>query len=212
MRHSLASSTLLELFTMTQKVSFMNRGPLVGGWGALLHCPHCVCALFIPGFLEKNRDFLSSDLIQLVQKSTSKLLKEAFHDALSSFTPKTIINPRIITKAASVRVSGLFVPTKAIYDYSCTIQLAHNIEIFCTSDSKMWMQRSAYQLWLASFASLWIHWWRRWPRASPSSYAASNPMTSRSPWWWRKLHLLRHKECIYASVRKLNEEVLVEHR
>uniref|UniRef100_H3D8C8 Myosin VIIBa n=1 Tax=Tetraodon nigroviridis TaxID=99883 RepID=H3D8C8_TETNG len=35
------------------------------------------------GFLEKNRDSLSSDLIQLVQKSTSKLLKQAFCDALS---------------------------------------------------------------------------------------------------------------------------------
>eukprot|EP00066_Takifugu_rubripes_P023632 XP_011612898.1 PREDICTED: unconventional myosin-VIIa-like [Takifugu rubripes] len=42
------------------------------------------------GFLEKNRDSLSSDLIQLVHKSTSKILKQAFHDALSSFATKTI--------------------------------------------------------------------------------------------------------------------------
>ncbi|XP_029684521.1 unconventional myosin-VIIb [Takifugu rubripes] len=55
------------------------------------------------GFLEKNRDSLSSDLIQLVHKSTSKILKQAFHDALSSFATKTIVNPRISTKAASVR-------------------------------------------------------------------------------------------------------------
>ncbi|XP_056894405.1 unconventional myosin-VIIb [Takifugu flavidus] len=55
------------------------------------------------GFLEKNRDSLSSDLIQLVHKSTSKILKQAFRDALSSFATKTIVNPRISTKAASVR-------------------------------------------------------------------------------------------------------------
>lgn len=89
-------------------------GGWVGGSSPLFSL--CMCALFISGFLEKNRDSLSSDLIQLVQKSTSRLLKEAFRDALSSFTPKTIINPRIITKAASVRVSALFVTTKAIYD------------------------------------------------------------------------------------------------
>uniref|UniRef100_A0A665U2E8 Si:ch73-194h10.2 n=1 Tax=Echeneis naucrates TaxID=173247 RepID=A0A665U2E8_ECHNA len=34
------------------------------------------------GFLEKNRDTLSSDLIQLVETSTSKLLKEVFHKEL----------------------------------------------------------------------------------------------------------------------------------
>lgn len=87
-----------------------------GVGGGLLHCSYCLCGLFISGFLEKNRDSLSSDLIQLVHKSTSKLLKQAFHDALSSFATKTIVNPRIITKAASVRVSGLSDSTKAPYE------------------------------------------------------------------------------------------------
>lgn len=75
-----------------------------------------MCGLFISGFLEKNRDSLSSDLIQLVHKSTSKLLKQAFRDALSSFATKTVVNPRIITKSASVRVSGLSDTTKALYE------------------------------------------------------------------------------------------------
>lgn len=84
-------------------------------WVSPLLRSYCItCGLFILGFLEKNRDSLSSDLIQLVQKSTSKLLKQAFHDALSSLTTKSILNPRIITKAASVRVSGLFDTTKAV--------------------------------------------------------------------------------------------------
>ncbi|XP_032429118.1 unconventional myosin-VIIb [Xiphophorus hellerii] len=51
------------------------------------------------GFLEKNRDTLSSDLIQLVDTSTNKLLKQAFKAELTSnsnvvksVNPKLIIN------------------------------------------------------------------------------------------------------------------------
>lgn len=84
-----------------------------GGWGVFCIAP-IVYVWSVLGFLEKNRDSLSSDLIQLVHKSTSKLLKQAFHDALASFATKTIVNPRIVTKAASVRVSGLFDATKAL--------------------------------------------------------------------------------------------------
>uniref|UniRef100_A0A674A1B6 Myosin VIIB n=1 Tax=Salmo trutta TaxID=8032 RepID=A0A674A1B6_SALTR len=36
------------------------------------------------GFLEKNRDALSADLIQLVEKSSNKMLKQAFQNELSS--------------------------------------------------------------------------------------------------------------------------------
>uniref|UniRef100_A0A8C7GIQ5 Unconventional myosin-VIIa-like n=1 Tax=Oncorhynchus kisutch TaxID=8019 RepID=A0A8C7GIQ5_ONCKI len=36
------------------------------------------------GFLEKNRDALSTDLIQLVEKSSNKMLKQAFQNELSS--------------------------------------------------------------------------------------------------------------------------------
>lgn len=76
------------------------------------YCVRVVC--FVLGFLEKNRDSLSSDLIQLVHKSTGQLLKQAFHDALSSLGTKSILNPRIITKPASVRVGGLFHTAKAV--------------------------------------------------------------------------------------------------
>ncbi|XP_076009589.1 unconventional myosin-VIIa isoform X1 [Genypterus blacodes] len=48
------------------------------------------------GFLEKNRDALSTDLIQLVQTSTNKLLKLAFHNELTSSTAKISVNPKMI--------------------------------------------------------------------------------------------------------------------
>lgn len=114
MRQSLESGTLLELFTMTQKVSFFfNSKPSRGvSPPCFSYCVRVVCSVL--GFLEKNRDSLSSDLIQLVHKSTGQLLKQAFHDALSSLGTKSILNPRIITKPASVRVGGLFHTVKAV--------------------------------------------------------------------------------------------------
>ncbi|KAF7663122.1 hypothetical protein LDENG_00218190 [Lucifuga dentata] len=48
------------------------------------------------GFLEKNRDALSTDLIQLVETSTNKLLKQIFHNELSSSATKTSVNPKMI--------------------------------------------------------------------------------------------------------------------
>ncbi|XP_068599325.1 unconventional myosin-VIIb [Brachionichthys hirsutus] len=53
------------------------------------------------GFLEKNRDALSSDLIQLVEISTNKILKQTFHKELSSSTLKSRGNPRMIINKAS---------------------------------------------------------------------------------------------------------------
>ncbi|XP_026199603.1 unconventional myosin-VIIb [Anabas testudineus] len=47
------------------------------------------------GFLEKNRDTLSSDLVQLVETSTNKLLKQAFQNDLSSSTSKGGTNPKM---------------------------------------------------------------------------------------------------------------------
>uniref|UniRef100_A0A3B5BAA6 Unconventional myosin-VIIa-like n=1 Tax=Stegastes partitus TaxID=144197 RepID=A0A3B5BAA6_9TELE len=49
-------------------------------------------------FLEKNRDTLSLDLIQLVETSTNKLLKQAFQNELStsSNTIKSTVNPKMI--------------------------------------------------------------------------------------------------------------------
>ncbi|XP_078115998.1 unconventional myosin-VIIb [Sander vitreus] len=53
------------------------------------------------GFLEKNRDALSSDLIQLVETSTNKLLKQAFQDVLSTSTIKSSANPRMSITSAN---------------------------------------------------------------------------------------------------------------
>ncbi|XP_039985647.1 unconventional myosin-VIIa isoform X1 [Xiphias gladius] len=47
------------------------------------------------GFLEKNRDALSSDLIQLVETSTSKLLRLVFQNELPSSAIKGSSNPRL---------------------------------------------------------------------------------------------------------------------
>ncbi|TMS19901.1 Unconventional myosin-VIIa [Larimichthys crocea] len=55
------------------------------------------------GFLEKNRDTLSTDLIELVKTSTNKLLKQAFQNQLTTGTVKSI-NPRmVITTSSSLR-------------------------------------------------------------------------------------------------------------
>ncbi|KAK0137915.1 Unconventional myosin-VIIa [Merluccius polli] len=47
------------------------------------------------GFLEKNRDVLSSDVIELVQTSASQLLKQAFKSELSPGPTKISVNPRM---------------------------------------------------------------------------------------------------------------------
>uniref|UniRef100_A0A7N8Y3F7 Unconventional myosin-VIIa-like n=1 Tax=Mastacembelus armatus TaxID=205130 RepID=A0A7N8Y3F7_9TELE len=61
------------------------------------------------GFLEKNRDALSPDLIQLVETSTNKLLKQLFQNELSSTMIKSGTNPRMIitTPKSSKRVPTL---------------------------------------------------------------------------------------------------------
>lgn len=53
------------------------------GWGCpvgrrlpeLVRCDHC---LLCPGFLEKNRDTLHGDIIQLVHSSRNKFIKQIF--------------------------------------------------------------------------------------------------------------------------------------
>ncbi|KAF3691274.1 Unconventional myosin-VIIa [Channa argus] len=60
------------------------------------------------GFLEKNRDALSSDLLQMMETSTSKLLKQVFQNELSSSTSKNNANPRMVltTPKNSLRQAG----------------------------------------------------------------------------------------------------------
>ncbi|XP_060723716.1 unconventional myosin-VIIa [Tachysurus vachellii] len=52
------------------------------------------------GFLEKNRDALSSDLILLVESSTNKLLKQIFHSDLST-NGKSSANPKMMMSSMS---------------------------------------------------------------------------------------------------------------
>lgn len=65
------------------------------------------------GFLEKNRDALSSDIIQLIHTSSNKLLKQIFHNEISSVEGKTSINHTIVTPKSSLRVS--YLQLKAIW-------------------------------------------------------------------------------------------------
>ncbi|XP_030290252.1 unconventional myosin-VIIa [Sparus aurata] len=53
------------------------------------------------GFLEKNRDTLSADLIQLVESSSNKLLKLAFQKELSTGTNKDSVKSRVVITAAT---------------------------------------------------------------------------------------------------------------
>ncbi|XP_021333026.3 unconventional myosin-VIIb isoform X2 [Danio rerio] len=55
------------------------------------------------GFLEKNRDALSSDIIQLIHTSSNKLLKQIFHSEISTIEGKTSINHTIVTPKSSLR-------------------------------------------------------------------------------------------------------------
>lgn len=57
------------------------------------------------GFLEKNRDALSSDVIQLMQTSSNKLLKQIFHNEISTTEGKPSTNHIIVTPKSSLRVS-----------------------------------------------------------------------------------------------------------
>nr|XP_055069781.1 LOW QUALITY PROTEIN: unconventional myosin-VIIa [Misgurnus anguillicaudatus] len=55
------------------------------------------------GFLEKNRDALSNDVIQLVRTSTNKLLKQIFRKELSTVADEKPSNGHVILNRNSVR-------------------------------------------------------------------------------------------------------------
>lgn len=48
------------------------------------------------GFLEKNRDAVSSDIIKMVDMSTNKLLRQIFESELSTNGVKNTKNSRVI--------------------------------------------------------------------------------------------------------------------
>lgn len=54
------------------------------------------------GFLEKNRDTLSPDLVQLVKTSTNRLLKAAFGEVPSSSPAKRSSNPKMVITSATM--------------------------------------------------------------------------------------------------------------
>lgn len=78
------------------------------------------------------------------------------------------------------------------------------LHFICISN-KYQMARSVCQHWAVSSASPWIPWWKRWLHASRISSAASNPMTSRSPWWGDSLGPLKqNKTCLKTGKKWRN--------
>lgn len=76
------------------------------------------------------------------------------------------------------------------------------LHFICISN-KYQMARSVCQHWAVSSASPWIPWWKRWLHASHISSAASNPMTSRSPWWGDSLGPLKqNKTCLKTGKKQ----------
>uniref|UniRef100_A0A8D3DRE8 Myosin VIIBa n=1 Tax=Scophthalmus maximus TaxID=52904 RepID=A0A8D3DRE8_SCOMX len=65
------------------------------------------------GFLEKNRDALSSDLIHLVETSTNNLLKQVFQKELSAGTIRSSANPKMTITTPKNIESKKRVPTLA---------------------------------------------------------------------------------------------------
>ncbi|XP_062252279.1 unconventional myosin-VIIa [Platichthys flesus] len=98
--------------TMLQKMNqFHGKGeiyiPPKNNYETQFGIQHFAGAVFYDskGFLEKNRDALSLDLIQLVETSTNKLLKQLFQNELSSSATKSSVNPKMIinTPKSSLR-------------------------------------------------------------------------------------------------------------
>lgn len=78
------------------------------------------------GFLEKNRDAVSLDLIKMVDVSTSQLLREMFQSQLPKTEKKISINNRVtMTPRNSVRVREFRFP----YIYHATKHNFHLKEI-----------------------------------------------------------------------------------
>jgi len=81
------------------------------------------------GFLEKNRDTLSSDVIQLMQTSSNKLLKQIFHSELSTTEAKTTTNHTIVTPKNSLRVSQHQLKAiKAIHNRCALSETIHRLK------------------------------------------------------------------------------------
>lgn len=181
MKQFLESGILQERFTTTHKVLFFGfvasktftKFPL---------CSHKFC--FVSGFLEKNRDAFSSDMIQVVEASTNKLLRQTFQNELSSSskTIKSSSNPRMVItmSKSSTNVSNVSLNSQITWTVDAVSQR------IVLSNRKL-LRRSGCQLWLVNSVSLWTPWWKRCQPVSHISFAASNPMTLRGPWWAEKL-------------------------
>lgn len=146
----------------------------------------------LSGFLEKNRDALSMDIMELVRKSSNKLLKQIFEKEMNtnSVNNSNKANKIIMTPKSSLRVWDSY---RADWQYWLNIDNSFSINLSLVSHSKQMIRGGRYLLWAASSVSLWILWWRPCLFVSLSSYVASNQMTKRCPWYQftcLKLHIL----------------------
>lgn len=93
--------TLLEWFTTTPQVQKQRWPSHISPGFSDIHS----CQFLNRGFLEKNRDAVSLDLIKMVDGSTNRLLRQMFGPQLPNTDKKISMNRRVtITPRNSVRV------------------------------------------------------------------------------------------------------------
>lgn len=90
-----------------------------------------ICIL--SGFLEKNRDALSTDIMELVRKSSNKLLKQIFEKEMNTNSVKNSnrINKIIMTPKNSLRVWDSYTA-----DWQCWLDIDNSFlinDLFCVS-------------------------------------------------------------------------------
>lgn len=112
------------------------------------------------GFLDKNRDTFSADLVDLVGGSKSAFLLELFARERAMVCTPWIRSFRIIVKADDFRM-----------------RLYCKCLLF-----RVKIQESARQLLELSSRSLLIYSWKPYQLAILSSFVASNPTTTRNQW------------------------------
>lgn len=64
----------------------------------------------LAGFLEKNRDTVSMDILELIRKSSNKLLKQIFEKEINvnSVNNSNKINKAVMTPKNSLRVRDIY--------------------------------------------------------------------------------------------------------
>lgn len=79
------------------------------------------------GFLEKNRDAISFDIIMMVDESTNKLLHQIFEEELSANGVKTTKNSRVIIMSRNTLRVWLCYNTAIHANVTCELFVEKNL-------------------------------------------------------------------------------------